>query len=258
MTRMSTGPTDTRSLQVRIADDIRAKIETGAYAPGEQLPTYDQLAEQYMCTIAPARRAIDLLKQQGLIITRHGKGSFVRERPLARRHGMERYSRARWMAAPVLSAEAEAQGLDAGQFMRYVGEAEAPAEIAERLEVEPGAMVFVRRRTTTIEGRPNQLADSYYALDVADAAPMLKEDDTGGGGFFRLELAGFHLTEMEEEISVRMPTGPESVALHLPAGTPVVDLYRTAYDSSGRPVEVMYAVIAGDMTSFHYRFPIPD
>jgi GntR family transcriptional regulator len=87
---------------------------------------------------------------------------------------------------------------------------------------------------------------------------MLKEEDTGGGGFFRLEEAGFHLAEMEEEISVRMPTSPESVALHLPAGTPVIDLYRTAYDSTGRPVEVMFAVIAGDMTSFHYRFPIPD
>jgi GntR family transcriptional regulator len=262
MTPMSTGPTDARSLQVRIADDIRAKIQTGAYAPGERLPTYAELAEQYMCTIAPARRAIDLLQQQGLIITVQGKGSFVRERPRARRVGRDRYRRSVWLTGgrKLLNAEATDQGLRVDpQMMRFIGEVPAPEAVAQKLGVEPGTLVHVRRRTTVIEGRPNQLADSYYPPDVAAAAPMLAEDDTGpGGGFARLEDAGYHLAEIEEEMSVRMPTSPESVSLHLPAGTPVVDLVRTTYDSTGRPVEVMLAVIAGDMTVFGDRFPIPD
>jgi GntR family transcriptional regulator len=38
----------------------------------------------------------------------------------------------------------------------------------------------------------------------------------------------------------------------------VADLTRTTYDSTGRPVEVMLAVIAGDMVVFDDRFPIPD
>ena len=38
------GPTDARPLQVRIADEIRARIETGEYTPGQQLPTLDELA----------------------------------------------------------------------------------------------------------------------------------------------------------------------------------------------------------------------
>lgn len=257
---MGTGPTESRPLQVRIADDMRAKIETGTYAPGQQLPTYDDLAEQYMCTLGPARRAIDLLKQQGLIITIHGKGSFVRERPRARRHGMERYSRSRWQAGtPVLTAEAALQGLAADQLLRYVGTTPAPAQAAERLGVEPGAVVHARRRTTMIEGRPNQLADSYYPLDVLSAVPMLAEEDTGpGGGYARIEESGIRLDVIEEEISVRMPTGPESVSLHLPAGTPVVELARTTRDTAGRAVEVMLAVIAGDMVTFSYRFPIPE
>ncbi|HEY6274723.1 MAG TPA: winged helix-turn-helix domain-containing protein, partial [Streptosporangiaceae bacterium] len=70
-----TGPTDARALQVRIADDIRAKIQAGEYPPGEKLPTYDELAEQYRCSIAAARRAVELLRQQGLVITAQGKGS---------------------------------------------------------------------------------------------------------------------------------------------------------------------------------------
>src|SRR6266566_666022 len=97
-----TGPTDARALQVRIADDIRAKIETGEYPPASQLPTYDELAARYHCSVAATRRAIDLLKQQGLVITVQGKGSFVRERPRARRHGIDRYSRSRWSAGQAI------------------------------------------------------------------------------------------------------------------------------------------------------------
>ena len=58
----------------------------------------------------------------------------------------------------------------------------APAAVAERLGIEPGTPVLVRRRTTVIEDRPNQLADSYYPLDVAADAAMLREEKTGLAG----------------------------------------------------------------------------
>ncbi len=256
----TTGPTDARTLQVRIADDIRAKIETGEYRPGQQLPTYDEVAEQYLCSIAVARRAVDLLKQQGLVITVQGKGSFVRERPHARRHGTERYSRSRWSSGtPILVAEAAEQGWTATQLIRFLGQVPAPEPVAQRLGIERATPVWVRRRTTLIDDRPNQLADSYYELPVADAAPQIKEENTGpGGGFARLEEAGYRLARIREEMAARMPIGPESVALQLPEGTPVVELIRTTYDINGRAVEVMIAVIAGDMITFNYDFPVPD
>ena len=257
---MTTGPTDARSLQVRIADDIRAKIETGEWPPGQQLPTYEDLAGQYLCSLAVVRKAVDLLKQQGLLITRQGKGSFVRERPRARRHGMDRYSRGRWSSGTlILVGEAAEQGHVATQLMRFLGEVPAPGQVAERFGIEPGTLVHVRKRTTLIDDRPNQLADSYYELDIAAAAPKLREEHTGpGGGFARIEEAGYGLARIREELAVRMPTGPESVALQLPEGTPVVELIRTTYDDTKRPVEVMLATIAGDMVTFDYDFPIPD
>jgi len=257
---MSTGPTDARPLQVRVADDIRAKIEAGEYAPGQQLPTYDALADTYLCSLAVVRKAADLLKQQGLLITVQGKGTFVRERARARRHGTDRYSRSRWSSgSAILVAEAARQGLEASQLMRFLGTTPAPAAAAERLGIETGTPVHVRRRTTLIDGRPNQLADSYYEAALAEAVPALKEEDTGpGGGFARIEEAGYRLARIREEIALRMPTGPESAALQLPEGTPVAELVRTVYDPRGRPLEVMIAVIAGDMVAFDYDFPVPD
>src|SRR3954449_13518079 len=123
---MTTGFTDARPLQVRVADDIRARIETGEYAPGQQLPTLDQLAEQHRCSLAAVRKAIDLLKQQGLVITVQGRGTFVRDRPHARRHGIERYSRSRWAGGTsVLAAEAREQGHTAEQTIRELDEVPA-------------------------------------------------------------------------------------------------------------------------------------
>ncbi len=55
-----------------------------------------------------------------------------------------------------------------------------------------------------------------------------------------------------------MPKVPETAALKLPEGTPVAELIRTVHDTKGNPVEVMIAVIAGDMVSFDYDFPVPD
>lgn len=254
------GPTDARPLQVRVADALRHRIETGELAPGARLPTLDELAETHRCSLAVIRKAVDLLRQQGLVLTTQGKGTFVRHRPSARRHGIERYARNRWKSGkPILTAEAETQGHSAGQQLRELAEVPAPDSVAEALGISPGTTVWVRRRTTVINGRPNQLADSYYELDTVTAAPQLRQENTGpGGGFARLEDAGYSLAEIAEEWLARMPTGPETVALQLPPGTPVVELRRTTYDSTGTPVEVMLAVLAGDMTSFAYRFPIPD
>lgn len=257
---MAGGTTDARPRQVRVADELRLKIERGELEPGSRLPTYDELARQYACSLAVVRKAVDLLKQQGLIVTVQGSGTFVRERPQARRHGIERYARSRWSTGgkAILVAEAAAQGRTAGQFLRELAEVPAPPNVAERLGVTPGTTVWVRRRTTHIDGRPNQLADSYYELETVRGTRIMEEDTGPGGGYARLEDKGIRLDRITEELAARMPTGPESVALELPPGTPVVELARTTFDVQGRPVEVMLSVIAGDMATFTYDFPIPD
>lgn len=255
----ATGYTDARPLQVRVADEIRLRIESGDYAPGQRLPTLDELASAYGCSLAVIRKALDLLRQQGLVVTIQGKGSFVRERPTARRHGIDRYSRSTWKSGKaILTAEADMQGHKASQLIRELAEVPAPAVVAEKLGIPVGTPVWVRRRMTLINDRPNQLADSYYELGVVQGTRIMEEDTGPGGGFARLEDAGHRLDRISEEWTVRMPTSPEMITLRLPAGTPVVDLVRTTFDDTGKAVEVMLATLAGDMVSFAYEFPIPD
>jgi len=243
----------------QISDDLRALIESGEYGPRALLPSLSELTKRYGVARNTATQALKTLEQEGMIQVESGRW-IVRPRPRPRRHGIDRYSRSRWSGdgQAILIAETARQGLTARQEIRELAEVPAPEPVAERLDVPVGTVVWVRRRTTFVGERPHQLADSYYPLDLVKGTRIRKENTGPGGGFARLEETGLRLGEIEEEISARMPTSREATALTLPAGTPVVDLVRTTYDTTGRPVEVMLAVLAADMSTFAYRFPIPD
>lgn len=244
----------------QIRDDLRALIESGGdYGPRALLPSLADLTKKYGVARNTATQALKTLEQEGLIQAETGRGWIVRPRPRPRRHGIDRYSRSTWGAGKaILIAETARQGMVARQEIRELAEVEAPEVVAERLGIPVGTIVWVRRRTTYIEDRAHQLADSYYPLDLVEGTAIRQVDTGPGGGFARLEESGARLAEINEELMARMPTNREASELALPPGTPVVELLRTTYDVANRPVEVMWSVIAGDMSVFSYRFPIPD
>ncbi|NAS22512.1 UTRA domain-containing protein [Herbidospora sp. NEAU-GS84] len=243
----------------QIREDLRALIESGEYGPRALLPSLTDLTARYRVARNTATQALKELEQEGLIQSEGGRGWIVRPRPRPRRHGIDRYSRSTWAAGKaILIAETASQGMVARQQIRELAEVEAPEVVAVRLGIPVGTTVWVRRRTTFIEDRAHQLADSYYPLDLVEGTAIRQVDTGPGGGFARLEESGERLDEINEELAARMPTSREAIDLSLPPGTPVVELIRTTYDISGRAVEVMWSIIAGDMSSFSYRFKIPD
>ncbi|MEC3976236.1 GntR family transcriptional regulator [Amycolatopsis sp. H20-H5] len=72
---------DPRPSYLRVADALRKAIQGGDLAAGDQLPTHRALADQYDVAVETAKRALGLLRNDGLIVTRPGKGSFVRRGP---------------------------------------------------------------------------------------------------------------------------------------------------------------------------------
>jgi DNA-binding GntR family transcriptional regulator len=65
----------------RLAADLRRQIESGELQPGDQLPTVAVLAKRYQVSTATVSKALRILKDEGLIVTRHGWGTHVAERP---------------------------------------------------------------------------------------------------------------------------------------------------------------------------------
>ena len=64
---------------VQVADHIAARIASGELAPGTRLPPERDLATIYGVAYDTIRRANELLRKRGLIVTVHGRGTFVAE-----------------------------------------------------------------------------------------------------------------------------------------------------------------------------------
>ncbi|MET7333328.1 winged helix-turn-helix domain-containing protein [Nonomuraea sp. NPDC005650] len=72
---------DRRRPYLRIAEDLRRDIASGRYAVGEQLPVARELSEQYGVAMMTIGNALAVLRDEGLIETRQGSGSFVTRTP---------------------------------------------------------------------------------------------------------------------------------------------------------------------------------
>jgi len=62
----------------RMADHIAARIEAGELAPGSRLPGERELAAEYQVALGTARRAVEELRERGLVVTLPAKGTFVK------------------------------------------------------------------------------------------------------------------------------------------------------------------------------------
>jgi DNA-binding transcriptional regulator YhcF (GntR family) len=77
---MSLDPDDPRPPYQQVANALRAAILTRKLAPGEKLPSGNELAQRYGVARMTIQQAIRLLRDEGLIVSRQGSGVFVRER----------------------------------------------------------------------------------------------------------------------------------------------------------------------------------
>jgi len=69
--------TDARPLYLQIMEQIRARIAAGDWAAGKELPSIRALAAALNVSVITIKRAYLDLENEGVIVTRHGKGSFV-------------------------------------------------------------------------------------------------------------------------------------------------------------------------------------
>jgi GntR family transcriptional regulator len=119
----------------------------------------------------------------------------------------------------------------------------APDHIAELLDVAPGTPLLVRDRVQGAEGQPPlQKATSYFLPAVAEALPVLREPDTGAGGYLaRLESLGLQIHQVDH-IRPALATAEQRTVLQLPNPAAVDLITRVDRDQTGRVVHVMTLV----------------
>ena len=145
-------------------------------------------------------------------------------------------------------------GLEPGVELVELGPVTPPSEIAERLGLKAGDKALIRRRQMYAGGQPMQLATSYVPWSFAEGTQMVERDSGPGGSYSRMADAGHGPVGFTEEVATRMPTPEEARFLRLTDPQPIFNLFRTAFDVSGAPVEVCEHVMSGDRWLLTYEW----
>jgi len=230
----------------QVVAEIKQRIERGTYPPGSLLPSEHQLVAEFGISRPTIVRALAALRQDGWIDTQQGKGSFVRGR-----HALADAERTRPAHDVIELPEAELSG----QLVQ-AGVKLAPRHITTLLGLEPGARAFVRQRLLTDDGEPVELVSAWLPLELAQGTGLASADLLGES--IRQHLADrkkIRLDHAVETITARHPIGEEAELLRIAADAPVLSVIVTAYDATGRPIQVSDLVLPGQQHEIRDAYP---
>jgi GntR family transcriptional regulator len=76
--RETVDPQSATPVYVQVADILRSRIQSGQLLPDRPVPSEAQMQQEFGVARGTARKAIALLREQGLVVTVKGRGSYVR------------------------------------------------------------------------------------------------------------------------------------------------------------------------------------
>src|ERR1700761_8966265 len=72
---------DARPMYLQIMEQIKQRVAVGDWPRGQEIPSIRQLAVELRVSVITIKRAYLELEREGVIVTQHGKGSFVARDP---------------------------------------------------------------------------------------------------------------------------------------------------------------------------------
>jgi GntR family transcriptional regulator len=237
----------------KIAEDLRAQIESGELQPGHQLRTELELQDHYKASRNTVRDAIKWLTILGLVETRPGQGTFVVEKidpyvtTLSGDPGTGE--------GVTYHFQVSKQGRKPDSTEPQVESQKASRGIATELQLAEGSPVISRHERRFIDGTPWSMQTSFYPREfvLRGADRLLNADNIEEGAVqylydtLRLKQAGYR-----DWITVRAPDAVEARFFNLPPDgrIPVFENYRTAFDQARRPMRVTVTVYHTDRNQF--------
>lgn len=211
--------------QLEIA--LRKKLLTGALPLGAPLPTELQLQEAYGISRSTVRKAIEELVQAGLIVKRHGVGTFVAEPEPAS-----------YACLSSFTAEALRQGRSPGTEVFEFDVAAGREPGARQLGLgHEDPIVFVKR-LRLLDGRPVFLASSFVPQPIVPdlTAEALEVSGLDQSLYHVIESHGVVFAEGEELTTAVRADDEVAAVFGLTPGEPVVKKSCLLRNRAGVPV----------------------
>ena len=236
----------------QIADYFKQLIMDGKLAPGDSIMSERQIASEWGVSRATATKALAVLRSEGLAEARQGSGTVVTGTRSLYQSIHERYGTVR-RTGRIYTPGQYAKIIDASLV-------EAPAEVAEALDLEPGAMAIRRHRVTyDADHHPLACSTSWFAGDLADVAPLLLETARirQGTAAYVEEMTGRRMSRGQDRIAARLATAEELAELALPEPSAVLVTLHTVWDTEGQPLSYEEGIAPPERWTT-YDYPISD
>jgi GntR family transcriptional regulator len=240
-TRLANAPSF-RPLYLQIKDLLTRSLAAGEWKPGEAIPSELELAARFGVSHGTARKAIDALAADKLVVRRQGKGTFVAT------HTEEAQSSFRFLRIQ------RDDGIDEypGSRLIDVRRAKVTGEVARALELRSGDPVIVIRRMLEWNGKPVLLDEITLPAALFRGLTRTSLDAYPGSmyGYFESRF-GVRMLKARERIKAVPADAGTAAMLGVAPGTPLLAVDRIAFTFGERPVEHRRGLCS--TLAHHYR-----
>lgn len=213
---------------LRISGYIRDRIERGELAPGDEVPSERELATQWKVARPTAAKALNTLRQQGIVESRRGSGTYVVDRSEgpAVRERVPKYGSAYAESASITMLEAAV--------------VTAPDQVAEVLGLPRGSVALMRKRLIGNGSRVAELATSWFAGELAEVAPRLLRAERLSGGTLRYleSVTDRRVAYLRDRVAARLATADERRHLGLARPAAVLVYQLTLHTVDGAVLQL--------------------
>jgi GntR family transcriptional regulator len=220
-----------------IADDLRDRVARGEFAAGRLLPSESELGAAYDASRVTVRKALEALRDEGLVDARQGFGWFVAADPL--RQSLGRLG--------TIEAQLAASGLAPERRVLDFRFVTPPAWVAK--ELGPGSVLEVRRLNLA-DGEPFARVTVWCPERLGSS---LSRDEVERSPFY--ELLPIELGGATQTIGAAAASAGDAEVLAIPAGSPVLVCRRITTSTDGEPVLLSEHVFPAHRTEFVVDLP---
>ena len=209
-----------------VAADLRERIALGDVDPSGALESEAALGLRHGVSRVTVRRALELLRSEGLVESRRGAGWFVAgasvHQPLAL--GTFRHAG---------SAVADA-GLRASRRVVEFGFRPSPGPVAASLQLGEGDDVLHVRSVRSVDGVPLDVAHEWVPGALGGA--VSRSDAQAPGTWATLQADGIRIDRVRQSVTAAVATDEDAQLLGVTPGGALLLVRRVAHDASGTPV----------------------
>jgi GntR family transcriptional regulator len=221
----------------QIADELRRRVEGGEYGTGRLLPSEAELSTRFGASRVTVRRALEVLRDEGLVDSRQGFGWFVAADPV--RQSLGRLG--------TIESQLAAQGVTSERRILDFRFIKAPAHVRRRLGVDTVLRV---RRLNLADGQPFAIVTVWCPEEYG---AELSRADVERSPFY--ELIDVALGGAVQTIGATVASGSDAELLGIPEGSPVLRCERVTRSTDDEPVLVSEHVFPSHLTEFVVDLP---